>query len=174
MTSLNPRISGPVHAHLTPCSGIYFNAFIHEYSSRAGKDNPFGTYKCYINRNFLSPCPFVASFKTISCLIVYIFFHVFSTYIAQGRGRQHIGDKTFDDNRKAFSLCPFVASFKMISLKSDLYKILMILYMYMALGKGIQPLGDKLLCQQKALITSTICCKFQTKISLNSDFKHIF
>ena len=39
----NQRTSGPVNAHLTPGPGIYFNAFIHAYSFRAGADNPLGT-----------------------------------------------------------------------------------------------------------------------------------
>ena len=37
---LNQRTSGPVKAHLIPGPGIYFNAFIHVYSPRAGADNP--------------------------------------------------------------------------------------------------------------------------------------
>ena len=32
----------PVNAHLTPGPGIYFNAFIHVYSPRAGADNVDG------------------------------------------------------------------------------------------------------------------------------------
>ena len=36
------RTSCPVNAHLTPGPGIYFNAFIHVYSPRAGADNPLG------------------------------------------------------------------------------------------------------------------------------------
>ena len=39
---VNQRTSGPVNAHLTPGPGIYFNAFIHVYSPRAGADNPLG------------------------------------------------------------------------------------------------------------------------------------
>ena len=42
-----------------------------------------------------------------------------------------------------------------------LYTFLMILYMYIAPGTE-NPLGTNFWCQQKALITSTICCKFQT------------
>ena len=57
--------SGPVNAHLTPGPGIYFNAFTHVYSHRAGADNPLGT-NIDVNRKPLSLCPFVASFKTIS------------------------------------------------------------------------------------------------------------
>ena len=43
---------------------IYFNAFIHVYSPRAGADNSLGT-NVDVNRKPLSRCPFVASFKTI-------------------------------------------------------------------------------------------------------------
>ena len=58
----NQRTSGPVNTHLTPGSGIYFNAFIHVYSPRAGADNLLGT-NVDVNRKPLSLCPFVASFK---------------------------------------------------------------------------------------------------------------
>ena len=61
---INQRTCGPVNAHLTPDSGIYFNAFIHVYSPRAGADNPLGT-NVDVSRKPLSLCPFVASFKTI-------------------------------------------------------------------------------------------------------------
>ena len=59
------RTNGPVNSHLTPGPGIYFNAFIHVYSPRAGADNLLGT-NVDVNRKPLSLCPFVASFKTIS------------------------------------------------------------------------------------------------------------
>ena len=58
----NQRTSGPVNAHLTPGPGIYFNAFIHVYSPRAGADNSLGT-NVDVNRKPLSLCPFVASLK---------------------------------------------------------------------------------------------------------------
>ena len=61
----NQRTSGPVNAHLIPGLGIYFNAFIHVYSPRAGADNLLGT-NVDVNRKPLSLCPSVASFKTIS------------------------------------------------------------------------------------------------------------
>ena len=63
---INQRTSGLVNAHLTPGPGIYFYAFIHVYSPRAGADNPFGTNVDVNSRKPLSLCPFVASFKTIS------------------------------------------------------------------------------------------------------------
>ena len=59
---INQRISGPVNAHLTPGPGIYFNAFIHVYSPRAGADNPLGI-NIDVNRKPLSLCPFAASLK---------------------------------------------------------------------------------------------------------------
>ena len=67
------RTSGPVNAHLTPGPGIYFNAFIHVYSPRAGTDNSLGT-NAGVNRKPSSLCPFVASFKTI--ILKYDFKHI--------------------------------------------------------------------------------------------------
>ena len=49
----NQRTSGPVTAHLTPGPGIYFNAFIHVSSPRAGADNSLGT-NVDVNRKPLS------------------------------------------------------------------------------------------------------------------------
>ena len=77
-TTENQRTSGPVSAHLTTGPGIYFNAFIHVYSPRAGADNPLGT-NVDVNRKPLSLCPFVASFKTIS--LKYDFKHIFNDFI---------------------------------------------------------------------------------------------
>ena len=79
---INQRTSGPVNAHLTPGPGIYFNAFIHVYSPRAGADNPMGT-NVDVNRKPLSLCPFVVSFKIISLkndfkYILNDFIHVYS------------------------------------------------------------------------------------------------
>ena len=72
----NQRISGPVNAHLTPGSGIYFNAFIHIYSPGQGQTTPWGQM---LNRKPLSLCPFVASSKTISLKYDFIHVHVYST-----------------------------------------------------------------------------------------------
>ena len=58
------RTSDPVNTHLTTGPGIYFNAFIHLYSPRAGADNSLGT-NVDVNRKPLSLCPIVASFKTV-------------------------------------------------------------------------------------------------------------
>ena len=74
----NQRTNGPVNDHLTPGPGIYFNAFIHVYSPRAGADNPLGT-NVDVNRKPLSLCPFVASLKTIS--LKYDFKHILNDFI---------------------------------------------------------------------------------------------
>ena len=95
-------------------------------------------------------------------------------YTAPGRGRQPIGNKILMTTEKAFSLCPYVASFKMISSKSDFIDIFNdFIHVYSPEARAENPLRTNFWCQQKALITSTICCKFQ-QISLNSDFIHIF
>ena len=70
--------SCPVNAHPTPDLSIYFNAFIHVYSPRAGADNPLGI-NVDVNRKPLSLCPFVASFKTIS--LKYDFKHILNDFI---------------------------------------------------------------------------------------------
>ena len=78
------RTRGPVNAHLKPGPGIYFNAFIHVYSPRAGADNPLGT-NVDVNRKPISLCPFVASFKTIS--LKYDFKHILNDFIHVYRPR---------------------------------------------------------------------------------------
>ena len=84
--------------------------------------------------------------------------HVYSP--RQGQ-TTHWGQK-FCDNRKAFFLCPYVASFKMISSKSDFIHIFNdFIYVYSPGARAENPLRTNFWCQ---LITSTICCKFQTNL----------
>ena len=121
-----------------------------------------------VNRNFLSLCPFVASLKEISlksdflpCLMCCFFSHVYSP--RQGQ-TTHWGQK-FYDNRKTFSLCPYVPSFKMISSKSDFIHIFNdFIHVYSPGARAENPLGTNFWCQQKALMTSTIGCKFHTNL----------
>ena len=93
------------------------------------------------------------------------FFHV-SLYVYSPWQRQRIHwGQNFDDNRKAFSLCPYVASFKIISSKSDFIHIFNdFIHVYSHGARPENPLGTNFWCQLKALITSTICCKFQTTL----------
>ena len=91
----------------------------------------------------------------------FFFSHAYSP--RQGQ-TTHWGQK-IDDNRKAFSLCPYVAAFKMISLKSDFIHLFNeFIHVYSPAARTENPLGTNFWCQQKALITSTICCKFQTNL----------
>ena len=124
LKSENQRTSGPVNAHPTPGPGIYFNAFIHVYSHRAGAVSPLGT-NVDVNRKPLLLCPFVAGFKTIS--LKYDFKHILIDLymsIATGQGQTTPWGQNFDINRNSLSLCPFVASLRKISLKSDFYRFL--------------------------------------------------
>ena len=86
-------------------------------------------------------------------------------YIATGQRQTIHWGQNFDDNRKAFSLCPYVASFKMISSISDFIHILNdFIHVNRPGARAENPLRTNFWCQQKALITSTICCKFQTNL----------
>ena len=65
-------------------------------------------------------------------------------YIAPGQGQTTPCGQNFDVNRNSLSLCPFVASLKKIFLKSDFLPFFMCFFhMYVAPGKGRQPIGDK-------------------------------
>ena len=99
-------------------------------------------------------------------LILYMFFHVFPHVYSpgQGQGQTTYWGQNFDDNRKAFSLCPYVASFKTISSKSDFKHIFNdFIHVYSPGAKAYNPLGANFWCQQKALITLPICCKFKKR-----------
>ena len=76
------RTSGPVKVHLTPGPGIYFNAFIHVYSPRAGAD-PLGT-KFWCQQKSLVTLPICCKFKkkkslksdfihNFSCLCIHVY-----------------------------------------------------------------------------------------------------
>ena len=91
------------------------------------------------------------------------FFHVSPYIYSPGKWQTIHWGQNFDDNRKTFSLCPYVASFKMISSKSDLIPIFNgFIHVYSPRARAKKPFGTNFWCQQKALIISTICCKFQT------------
>ena len=65
-------------------------------------------------------------------------------YIAPGQRQATPWGQNFDVNRNSLSLCPFVASLKKISLKSDFLHFLCVFFhMYIAPGRGRQPIGDK-------------------------------
>ena len=67
-------------------------------------------------------------------------------HVAPGQGLTTTRGRNFYVNRNISSLWSFVASFKKVSLKSDFVPIFfMILYMFIAPGRGRQPPGLKVL-----------------------------
>ena len=163
-----PEDQWSCNADLTPCpgSGIYFNAIIHIYSPIAGADNPLGT-NFDVNRKPLSLCPFVASFKTISTRF-FMFFHM---YIAPGRGRQYIGDKILMTTERPFLFAHMLQVSKW-SLRNLIFNDFIHVY---SPGQGeYNPLGINIWCQQKALITLPICCKFKKRKLILYTFLMIF
>ena len=120
-----------------------------------------------VNRKPLSLCPFVAGLKKIALKsdFIYIFLFMFHhMYIAPGRGRQSIGDKILMTTERPFLFAHMLQVSKWSLRNLILYTFLMILYMYIAPGQGHTTPWGQIWCQQKALITSTICCKFQTNL----------
>ena len=88
-------------------------------------------------------------------------------YIALGQGQTASRGQSFDVNRNVLSLDSFVASFKKISLKSDFihfFHDLIHVHVYSPGAGADSPQGTNILCQQKGLITLTICCKFQRNL----------
>ena len=137
----NQRTNGPVNAHLTSGPGIYFNAFIHVYSPRAGADNPLGT-NVDINRKPLSLCPFVASFKTISTRF-FLFFHMY-IHVAPGRGRQTPGVKILMSTERPYHFDHLLQVLKKIPLNSDLYTFFNVFQAYIApRARADNALGSK-------------------------------
>ena len=140
---------------------LFFSYFIHVYSRMSGADNHRGQIIFYVNRNLLSLCSFALSFKKFSWksdMILYM-------YIALGQGLTIPLERNFDVNRNILSLRSFVASFKRISLKSDFIQFFSwFIYIYSPMSGADGPQGTKLWCQQKCLVTSFICCKFQKNV----------
>ena len=189
---INQRTSGPVNAHLTPGSGIYFKAFIHYiapgqgqttpwgqmlmstkssypfahslqvwkkksdfihifndfiyvYSPEARTDNPLGT-NFWCQQKALITLPICCRFKKIALKsdFIYIFF-MFHHMYSPGQGQTNHWGQNFDDNREVFSLCPMLQVSKWSLRNLILYTFLVILYMYIAQGRGRQSYVDKIL-----------------------------
>ena len=95
-----------------------------------------------------------------------IFFMILYMYIAPRQGLTTPWGRIFYVNRNILSFWSFVASFKNNSLKSDFIEFFSwfntCIYPQ---GRGAySPQGTKFWCQQKCLVTSFICCKFQKNI----------
>ena len=174
---------------------MFYNAFIHVYSPRAGADNPLGTI-VDVNRKPLSLCPFVASFKMISSKSDFI--HIFNDFIyvhSPGARADNPLGTNFWCQQKALITLPIGCRFKkscfvwqkgLFSLsvsckfQNDLFEIwfythfLMVLYMFIAPGQGQKtPWGQTFDVSRKPLSLWPFVANFE-QISLNSDFIHIF
>ena len=87
-------------------------------------------------------------------------------YIAPGQGQTTTRGQTFDVNRKPLSLCQIIASLK--KTKSDFILILNdFIYVYSPGARTDNASGTNFWCQQKALITLPICCRFKKKMLWN-------
>ena len=95
----------------------------------------------------------------------FFFFMIFLMYIACSMGRQPPGEESFDVNRNVLSLHSFVASFKKCLWSLILYNFFHdLIHVYSPGAEVDSPQGTKFWCQQKCLVTSFICCKFQTNL----------
>ena len=126
-----------------------------------GQTTPWGQ-NFYVNRNSLSLCPFVASLKKSPWSLIFLTFSmcVFQMYIAPGRGRQPIEDKSFMTTEMPFLFAHMLQVSKW-SLRNLILYILFtyFIHVYSPEARADKPLGSKFWCQQKALTTSTIYCK---------------
>ena len=82
-------------------------------------------------------------------------------YIAPGQGQGQTAPRgqNFDVNGMALLLHSFVASLILYNFFHDL------IHVYIPRTRADSPQGTNFLCQQKGLITSSICCKFQKTLS---------
>ena len=144
-----------------------FNDFIHIYSPGARADNLLGT-NFWCQQKSLITLPICCRFKQIALKsdLIYMYFIMFHhMYIAPGRGRQSIGDKILMTAER-----PFLFAHMLQVSKWSLRNLIFIhifndfIQVYSPGTRAENPLGTNFWCQQKALITSTICCKFQTNL----------
>ena len=167
-TREDQRTSGPVNAHLTPGPGIYFNAFIHVYSPKAGADNPLGT-NIDVNKKPLSLCPFVASFKTIS--LMYDFKHKYNPRVGSDNP---LGTKFWCQQKFLITLaicCQF---------KKNLFEVWFFTVFYVFFSHVYSPrqrqtthCGQKFYDNRKAFSLCPYVASFKM-ISTKSHFIHIF
>ena len=87
----------------------------------------------------------------------------------------YTGDKILMTTERPFLFAPMLQVSKWSLRDLILYTFLMILYMYIAPGQGQKTRWrQNFWCQQEALITSTICCKFQTNLFEFWFYTHFF
>ena len=139
----------------------FFYDFIHVYSPMARADNPFGD-------EILMPTgtsrSFVTSFKKcLWSLILYNCFHNLNMYIAPRQGQSGPRGQNLMSTETS---CHFG---HLLQVSKNLFEIWLytfchdFIHVYNPGAATDSPQGTKFLCQQKCLVTSFICCKFQTK-----------
>ena len=102
------------------------------------------------------------------------FFMILYMYIALEGADNHWG-QNFDFNRKAYSLWSFLQVLKKFLQLLILYTFFHDLVNAYSCGLGADnPQGTNFLCQQKRLVTSVICCKFQKNIFQVWFYTHFF
>ena len=94
-----------------------------------------------------------------------MFFH---TYIAPGRGRQHIGDKILMTTERPFLFVHMLQVSKWFLRNLILYTFLTILYMYIALRQGhTTPLGQTFDVNRKPLSLCPFIASLKKEIRFN-------
>ena len=87
-------------------------------------------------------------------------------YIAPGKGRQSIGDKILMTTKRPshFAHMLQVSKWSLRNLILFIHIFNAFVHVYSPWARAENRLGTNVWCQQKVLITSTICCKFQTNL----------
>ena len=137
-------------------------------------DNPLGTnFWCQQKALITLPISCMFKKKLLWSPILYTFFSCFM-YIALGRGRQSTGDKILMTTEGPFLFAHMLQVSKWSLWNLILYTFLMILYMYSPGARAENTLRTNFWRQQKAFITSTTGCKFQTNLFEFWFYTHIF
>ena len=164
----NQRTSGLVNAHLTTGPGIYFNAFIHVYSPRAGADNSLGTTESlYHFAHLLQVLK-----QSLWSMILNEFIHVYSPRAGTDNP---LGTKFWCQQKFLITL-PICCQFKKISLKSDSLPLFMCVFfsnVYSPRQGQTTHWGQKFYDNRKAFSLCPYVACFKM-ISSKSDFIHIF
>ena len=133
------------------------------YTAAGQGRQPQGT-KCWCQQKPLVASVICYKFQKISLKSDFIHFFL-NMYRAPRQGLSTPWGQIFYVNRNILSLWSFVASLKKISLKSDFIQFCHdFIHVYSPRTGGDSSQGTKFWCQQKCLVTSFICCKFQKNV----------
>ena len=131
-----------------------------------GQTNPWGQ-NFDVNRKALSFWPFVASFKriTLKSDFIHIFLMFSYMYIAPGQEQTTLGDKVLMPTESPVHFDHMLQVSKWSLWILILYTFFYyFIHVYSPGPRADKSLGSIFWCQQKALTTSTICCKFQNNL----------